>query len=1109
MGRDVLFETTIEALRADPAFGQRIAGPDRAFLLLDPGAERVLHASPAAASLRETIADAEGRIDPALDLARQLRGVANRPDGPAQPRLARLRLAAGRLAPPLLCACLPAALPDGTTGLAVAIVDPLPARRGRRAATQEPAAPDAPIREVAAAPVLAPAPPPEAPASDLPAPAADAAPVQPRPASGPGLRFLWRSDARGVVIEATGHLSDTVGASPVGQSWETLLAGPVEAEADLADALAQPRTFRAVPVRWRLDGTRQAVAVDLSGAPRLGAGRSFAGFSGFGVIHPERIVPAADRPEPAAPKPPRPSLRERAAAVIAVGRHVPAADAPLPGPARPRPVAAPDPVPDATGEAPDLASIAGATMAEFAGLMAVPFAQLGMSWGFASKPSVRPATAAAVTAPASPGPGAPVALSGETTDAPVEPGAGDATPPAALLPEAPTLEIPAAGTVQDIAGDATLPQAGPAQAPLPEESASDAVAAQATSDEDAARPSTAAVPVEDPPTAEMPGRDGTEPLHPAGENPPHETSAGEDPAQAPGQAATEQAATGEASSEDEEAPHAAALTLNEHAAFREIARALGARFGGDQGSLGAGPAPQGLSGRGAVTPFRGAQALARLPERGTEAALARLVERLPVGLLVHRGDEVLLANRHLLALADYDSLEALAAAGGPSAIFRGRDPSAAAPGTGEGAPTVLATRAGGSVPVGVAVAVVEWDGAPASVLTIRRLPDLDPAQSLAAAEAHLAHRDAHLRETTAILDAVTDGVVVLDDEGRIVGMNRGARDLLAVESREVAGEPLLGLFAPECRPAAQAALLRASAGQTATTGEEVMARGPDGPLPVLLTLAPVATGTQRRVAAVLRDVSAFRRTEAELVRARREAERASAQKSDFLATISHEVRTPLNAIIGFAEVMLEEQFGPVGSERYRDYLRDIRASGEHVVSLVNDLLDLAKIEAGHLDLAFAGLPLNDLVAASVALMQPQAARQRVVMRTSFAAGLPAVLADQRSLRQAVLNVISNAVKFTDAGGQVIVSTATTDRGGVALRVRDTGIGMSPEEVEVALQPFRQVATAQTRRGGGTGLGLPLTKALVEANRATLRITSRKGEGTLVELLFPAGRVLDA
>ncbi|AWN49698.1 PAS domain-containing sensor histidine kinase [Methylobacterium terrae] len=1010
MGRDVLFETTIEALRAVPAFAQRIDGPDRAFLLLDRGATQLLHASPAAATLRESIADAAGRIDPALALPAQLRGSLALPPGTAQPRLERLRLA-GRLAPPLLCACLPATLPDGGPGLAVAILDPLPARRPRRAAPAPTPEPEPAPAEPAAVPAAAPAPP------------------------APGLRFLWRSDARGCLVEATAGLPETVGASPVGRAWDDLLAGPVEAEPGLAEALAERRTFRAVPVRWRRAGTREAVAVDLSGAPRLGAGRAFAGFSGFGVIHPDRVVPAADRPESAEPKPPRPTLRERAAAVIAVGRPAPAEDPAEPA-LRPESGSAPSSplapsAPGRDGDPRDLASLAGATMAEFAGLMAAPFAHLGMSWGFGTRPPDSHAPAAGATTPAAPD----------------------------------------AAHAQEAAGRET-PQESFQESPR-------------ESFQESPRESFQESPREAPQEASREVLEDALVAAPSGEP------------QAP--AATES---------PDESPRNASLSLNEHAAFREIARALGARFAGDPdgAEAAAPPAPAALH-RGAVTPFRGAQALARLPERGAEAALARLVERLPVGLLVHRGDEVLLANRHLLGLAGYDTIEALAAAGGPAVIFRGRDPSAQA-GPGEGAPIALATRAGGSVPVGVTVGVVEWDGAPASVLTIRRLPDADPAQSLAAAEAHLAHRDAHLRETTAILDAVTDGVVVLDDEGRVVGMNRGAQTLLGADPREVAGEALTGLLAPESRPVAQAALLRASTGATATTGEEVLARGPDGPVPLVLTLAPVASGSQRRVAAVLRDVSATRRTEAELVRARREAERASAQKSDFLATISHEVRTPLNAIIGFAEVMLEEQFGPVGSERYRDYLRDIRASGEHVVSLVNDLLDLAKIEAGHLDLAFAGVSLNDLVAASVALMQPQAARQRVVMRTSFAPGLPAVLADQRSLRQAALNVISNAIKFTDAGGQVIVSTATTDRGGVALRVRDTGIGMSPEEVETALQPFRQIATAQ-RRGGGTGLGLPLTKALVEANRASLRITSRKGEGTLVEVLFPGGRVLES
>ncbi len=200
----------------------------------------------------------------------------------------------------------------------------------------------------------------------------------------------------------------------------------------------------------------------------------------------------------------------------------------------------------------------------------------------------------------------------------------------------------------------------------------------------------------------------------------------------------------------------------------------------------------------------------------------------------------------------------------------------------------------------------------------------------------------------------------------MIGMNRGAQDLLGVDPREVAGASLTGLFSPESRPRPRPPCCGRAPATSRPRPRRVIAQGAEGPLPLVLTLAPGRAGRSAASPRSCATVSGVRRTEAELVRARREAERASAQKSDFLATISHEVRTPLNAIIGFAEVMLEEQFGPVGSERYRDYLRDIRASGEHVVSLVNDLLDLAKIEAGHLDLAFAGLGLNDLVAASVA-----------------------------------------------------------------------------------------------------------------------------------------------
>jgi signal transduction histidine kinase len=209
--------------------------------------------------------------------------------------------------------------------------------------------------------------------------------------------------------------------------------------------------------------------------------------------------------------------------------------------------------------------------------------------------------------------------------------------------------------------------------------------------------------------------------------------------------------------------------------------------------------------------------------------------------------------------------------------------------------------------------------------------------------------------------------------------------------------------------------------------------------------------------------------------------------------------------MGFAEVIMEERFGPVGNDRYKDYLKDIHASGTHVMSLVNDLLDLSKIESGKAELNFVAVDANRIVQDCVALLQPQALRERVILRIALAPHMPKLVADERSLKQIVLNLLSNAVKFNEPGGQVIVSTAMTDAGNAVIRVKDTGIGMDDEEIQMALEPFRQLATA--KQSSGTGLGLPLTRALVEANRASFTIRSRKREGTLVEVSFPSPRVL--
>jgi PAS domain S-box-containing protein len=380
------------------------------------------------------------------------------------------------------------------------------------------------------------------------------------------------------------------------------------------------------------------------------------------------------------------------------------------------------------------------------------------------------------------------------------------------------------------------------------------------------------------------------------------------------------------------------------------------------------------------------------------------------------------------------------------------------------------------------------------------------AERIRDSEIALRAAEAEIRELRSILDTATDGIVVVDREGLILTLNRPAEALFGYEYHEIARRPFTELFAPESERLARDyldGLLTNGVASALNAGREIIGRVRQGGLiPLFMTMGRIGEG--KKFCAVLRDITQWKRAEEDLINARRTAERASSAKSDFLAKISHEIRTPLNAVLGFSEVILNEQFGALGNDRYREYMRDIHVSGEHLVSLINDLLDLSKIEAGKLDLVFASVNLNELVRGCVALMQPQANGSRIIIRSSLSPSLPAVMADARSVRQIVLNLLSNSIKFTGAGGQVIVSTAATERGEAILRVRDTGAGMTEKEIETAMEPFRQLATSTRHGSGGTGLGLPLTKALAEANRASFAIKSAKDAGTLVEVVFPRG-----
>lgn len=574
--------------------------------------------------------------------------------------------------------------------------------------------------------------------------------------------------------------------------------------------------------------------------------------------------------------------------------------------------------------------------------------------------------------------------------------------------------------------------------------------------------------------------------------------------------------------EREERPEGG-LTKTERNAFREIADRLrkqglaSSRATSEPGALSeeaVADSPQPVAVEEAALHTPG-------PTHGDETAL---LANLPVPVIIHSGDTIHYVNQALLDLTGYESLDDIRGAGGVDVLFNSDSDD------GETRQGMVLRRADGSEePVDAHLNAIAWRDGRALMLSL--MPVAAPATpapvETAAApvetpvamdkdEEKQALAD-HVEELRTILDTATDGVVLIDPEGRIRSMNHSASALFGYDREETEGKFFSMLFAIESQRAAMDYLHGLSGNGVLSVlndGREVIGREAKGGfIPLFMTIGKLPH--TRGFCAVLRDITQWKRTEEELTNARKEAERASSQKTEFLARISHEIRTPLNAIIGFSELMADEKFGPIGNDRYRDYLRDINRSGNHVLALVNDLLDISKIEAGALDMQFEAVSLNDAIAEAIALMQAQANRERVIIRSSFQSNLPDIVADTRSIKQVALNLLSNAVRFTAPGGQVIVSTSYELNGDVVMRVRDTGIGMTKSEVEQALKPFRQVNALERRkaesakdwRNEGTGLGLPLTKAMVEANRAQFAIDSTPGHGTVVEIAFPPTRVL--
>jgi signal transduction histidine kinase len=352
------------------------------------------------------------------------------------------------------------------------------------------------------------------------------------------------------------------------------------------------------------------------------------------------------------------------------------------------------------------------------------------------------------------------------------------------------------------------------------------------------------------------------------------------------------------------------------------------------------------------------------------------------------------------------------------------------------------------------------------------------------------HRDALERSHALLLDVINAVPVIIgaeDRDGRTLFANRQA-----IAFRALGGEPANAATPPPRVPVGGVIAYEEEfriAGEAnrflQTTRTSVLGDGEEEAMIVTVSVDVTA-----------RVMAARRESDARVL-----AEAGHRAKNEFLANMSHELRTPLNAIIGFADLMARAIFGPLGNERYADYSRDISSSAQHLLAIIDDILDLAKLEERKLQIDLEIFELTQVVDETLVLMTPEAARAGITLNADIESQLPTMYADRRRVKQCLVNTVSNAIKFSDKDSTVLLRASSTPST-IVIEVKDHGIGMSEDEIEIALSRFGQVERALTKSRKGTGLGLPLTREFVEIQGGTLEIVSQKGHGTTVRLIFP-------
>ncbi len=371
-------------------------------------------------------------------------------------------------------------------------------------------------------------------------------------------------------------------------------------------------------------------------------------------------------------------------------------------------------------------------------------------------------------------------------------------------------------------------------------------------------------------------------------------------------------------------------------------------------------------------------------------------------------------------------------------------------------------------------------------------------------------RDDAISLLTSIFDVSEIGIVVTDHNGRIVRVNDSFVRNYGWKRDDIIGYDFAMLLTPDERRLARDNHENYIVSGERSSGEMKLIRKDGTIANVIFTTATLELSQRRRFQVTnLMDITMRKQMEVSLQVAKEQADAANHAKSSFLANMSHELRTPLNAIIGFSELMLNETFGPLANEKYKEYMGDVLLSARHLLEIINEVLDMSKIEAGRLELDEEPVDIAALMESVMRMMASRAFSSGIELDDEVPVGLPKLYVDSRLIRQVLINLISNSVKFCNRGGHIFVKVELLQDGAMQITVSDDGVGIPKDRVKEALEPFGQVkdSTLAAKNQQGTGLGLPLAKAMMELHGGELALKSDEGMGTVVTLYIPQQRVL--